>query len=145
MPFRLFGLAHLTAIGLIALVAFALVRFVGRHPDGSGARHLRFALTAFLLVQTALLLAYEARLRPLTVTDFLPLHLCDLLIFVAAYALVTLRRAACELLYFWSGGTLLAFLTPDLAAGFPEPYFFVFFGLHGSVVVAAAVVVFGFG
>jgi hypothetical integral membrane protein (TIGR02206 family) len=144
MAFQLFGSAHLTALGLTALLALGLVHLVRRRPGAPAARGVRFALAAFLLVLTALFLGHEARHRSLDVTDLLPLHLCDFLIFVAAYALITLRQAACELLYFWSGGTLLAMLTPDLAAGFPEPYFFVFFGLHGGVVVAAAVVVFGF-
>ena len=36
-------------------------------------------------------------------------------------------------------------LTPDLPWGFPHWEFFVFFGLHGLVIVAALVLVFGLG
>jgi hypothetical integral membrane protein (TIGR02206 family) len=90
------------------------------------------ALVVFLLSATATFLVYEGTHRSLSLWDFMPLHLCDFLIFVAAYALVTLRQAACELLYFWSAGALLAMLTPDLGPGFPRVYFLVFFGLHGA-------------
>ena len=103
------------------------------------------ALVGFLLSATATFLVYEGTRRSLSLWDFMPLHLCDFLIFVAVYALLTLRPVACELLYFWSGGTLLAMITPDLALGFPHVLFLVFFGLHGAVVVAAVVVVFGLG
>ena len=54
--------------------------------------------------------------------------------------------AAAEILYFWAAsGSSLAVLTPDLPWGFPRWEFFVFFGLHGLVLVAAAVLVFGMG
>jgi hypothetical integral membrane protein (TIGR02206 family) len=36
-------------------------------------------------------------------------------------------------------------LTPDVRRGFPDPYFLLFFGLHAAVVVAAALVTFGYG
>ena len=64
-------------------------------------------------------------------------------------ALVTLawpRRAPAEVLYFWAAaGSTLAMLTPELPWGFPRWEFLVFFGLHGLVLVAAAVLVFGLG
>jgi hypothetical integral membrane protein (TIGR02206 family) len=145
VPFRLFGPDHLLALALTALLAGALARLVERNPGGRAALGVRVGLVGFLLGAILAFFVRESTYRRLEVWDFLPLHLCDFLIFLAVFALVTLSPRACELLYFWSGGTLLAMLTPDLAAGFPEPYFFVFFGLHGGVVMAAAVLVFGFG
>jgi hypothetical integral membrane protein (TIGR02206 family) len=145
VPFRLFGPDHMAALGVTALLAATLVGVVRRDPPGRAAKGVRMALVVFLLSATATFLVYEGTQRSLSVWDFMPLHLCDSLIFVAAYALLTLRPAACELLYFWSGGALLAMLTPDLGAGFPHVHFLLFFGLHGAVVVAAAVVVFGLG
>jgi hypothetical integral membrane protein (TIGR02206 family) len=51
-----------------------------------------------------------------------------------------------ELLYFWAGaGALVAMVTPDVPRGFPDPYFLLFFGLHGAVVAAAALVTLGYG
>ncbi len=76
----------------------------------------------------------------------LPLHLCDAAIVLAIYALLTRGRRAAELLYFWAGAaTTVAMLTPDLSLGFPRWEFFVFFGLHGLVVVSALALTFGFG
>jgi hypothetical integral membrane protein (TIGR02206 family) len=107
---------------------------------------LRYALAAALLVTTAATLGHWWRLGAFSLLDLLPLHLCDFLILVAAFALVTLERTASELLLFWAGtGTVLAMLGPDLQSGFPSWGFVSFFLLHGLVVVAAAVVTFGFG
>ena len=138
----MFGPAHLAALAVTAVAAVGLARTVARRPD---SMRIRFGLAVFLVAAVAVWLLHDAASRPLSVWDVLPLHLCDFLILVAVYALLTLRRFACELLYFWSAGTLLAMVTPDLASGFPHPAFVVYFALHGAVVVAAAVVVLGLG
>ena len=50
------------------------------------------------------------------------------------------------MVYFWAGsGSLLAMVTPELPWNFPRWEFVVFFGLHGLVLVAALVLVFGLG
>jgi hypothetical integral membrane protein (TIGR02206 family) len=41
------------------------------------------------------------------------------------------------------GGTLQALLTPDLAVGFPDLRFLIFFGLHGGVIVSVLFFTFG--
>jgi hypothetical integral membrane protein (TIGR02206 family) len=143
--FVLFGADHLTALGAIAAAAILLVA-AARRTSGAAARALRYGLAAALLLATAATLAHWWRRGQLSPWDLLPLHLCDFLILVAAFALVTLQRTAAELLFFWAGsGTLLAVLGPDLQSGFPSWAFVSFFLLHGLVVVAAAVVTFGFG
>jgi hypothetical integral membrane protein (TIGR02206 family) len=144
--FVLFGPDHLGALAFTLLVAVVLVRLVRRDPAGRAATAVRFGLAALLLGATATTLLGWARQGRLQWLDLLPLHLCDLLIFVAVYALVARNAVACELLYFWAGaGTALAMLAPDVDAGFPEPAFLSFFALHGLVVASAAVLVFGFG
>lgn len=145
-PFVLFGPDHLAALALTALVAAGLALAARRRPEGALARALRFGLAGGLLASVALYLLAESRRRPLDVWDFVPLHLCDFLILLAAFALATRQRLACELVYFWTGaGALLAMITPDVAAGFPDPRFLIFFGFHGLVVAAAALVTFGLG
>ena len=140
-----FGPAHLATLALIAAAAVALVA-LARRVSGAAARALRLGLAAALLVATAATLGYWWRRGLLAPLDLLPLHLCDFLIFVAAFALVTLERTSAEVLFFWAGsGTLLALVGPDLQSGFPSWAFVSFFVLHGLVVVAAAVVTFGFG
>ena len=142
MSFRLFGLDQLAALAATGAAAFVLVRRARREP---ASRAIRFGLAAFLAATAGAWLAFVHVRYGISRWDLLPLHLCDFLILVAVFALVTLRPLACELLYFWSVGTLLAMVTPDLAVGFPHPAFVAFFAMHGAVVVAAAVVVFGVG
>jgi len=143
-PFRLFGPDHWAALAAVGCVGALLCGAARRGPGV--ARAIRFALAALLLLLIALTLLLVARERPLTVWDFLPLELCDAAVFLAVFALLTLRPAACELLWFWAGGaTLLAMITPDLAWGAPDWGFYSFFALHGSVVIAAAVGPLGLG
>jgi hypothetical integral membrane protein (TIGR02206 family) len=142
--FVLFGADHLVALGAVASTAVVLVA-VARRTSGAAARVLRYGLATALLIATAATLGHWWRRGLLSPLDLLPLHLCDFLILVAAFALITMQRAAAELLFFWAGsGTLLALLGPDLQSGFPSWAFVSFFLLHGLVVVAAAVVTFGF-
>lgn len=142
--FVLFGSAHVAVLALGAGAAAALSLLVRRRPEAGPL--VRAALIAMLAGFTVAYLRSIALEGPVSVWDLVPLHLCDFLILVAVFALATLRQGACELLYFWSGtGALLATLTPDLRQGWPDWRFVVYFGLHVTVVVSAAVVVFGLG
>lgn len=131
-----FGVDHVAALAVIALASLAAAR--------RGVPALRFVLATALL---ALLLGevYLAwRGGWLTWMTLLPLQICDLAVLLAVWALLALDRRVVALLYFWAfTGTLLATVMPDLAWGFPSLDYFVFFGLHGLVVVATAFLVFG--
>ena len=145
-PFEPFAADHLAALASTAVAAAALAFVVQKRRGGIAARFVRRALVATLLGGTAATLLRAGMDGPLSAWDFVPLHLCDFLIFVAVAALVTPSRTAAELLYFWAGaGTLVAMVGPDVGTGFPDWRFLAFFGLHGTVVVSAAVVTFGLG
>jgi len=136
--FQLFGADHLAALLLTAVAAAVLVR-ASRHQ-----RSICFGLAGFLALATAAYLAVESTVRPLDALDFAPLHLCDMAIFVAIYALLSRSRPASELLYYWAcSGTLLAMITPDVWYAFPHRHFIAYFALHGGVVIAALVLTFG--
>lgn len=138
---RSFGPDHWAALGVIALAAWSALRLAPR-----AGRVLRLALTAVLLALLGGELFLAWRGGWLSWMTVLPLQLCDLAVLLAAYALVTLDRRVVGLLYFWAlTGTLLATLTPDVAHGFPALDYFVFFGLHGLVIVATLLLVFGLG
>lgn len=142
--FVLFGPAHLSVLVLAGVAAVGLSVLVRRRPRLGPP--VRIGLTVVLAGFTIAYVRALASEGPVSVWDLVPLHLCDFLILVAAFALATLHPAACELLYFWAGtGALLATLTPDLRQGWPDWRFVVYFGLHVTVVVSAAVVVFGLG
>jgi hypothetical integral membrane protein (TIGR02206 family) len=142
--FTIFGPAHLIVLAVTVALAAVLPWAVRRRPGW--AWPARIGLVLALIAFTVAYLACLAREGPLSVWDVVPLHLCDFLILVVAFALLTSNRMACELLYFWGGtGTLLAIVTPDLGFDWPDWRFVVFFGVHGTVVVAASLVAFGLG
>jgi hypothetical integral membrane protein (TIGR02206 family) len=136
--------AHLAALVATATAAIALTVLVRRW---SAARNpVRAALAAVLLGGVTAYLVAESQAGRLSAWDFLPFHLCDFAIFVAAFALVSKSRAASEVLWFWSlSGTVLAMVTPDVSGAFPEWRWLVYFAMHGAVVVSAVVLVVGLG
>jgi hypothetical integral membrane protein (TIGR02206 family) len=72
------------------------------------------------------------------------MHLCNWAGFLALFALVTRRPLLVELVYFWGlAGTFQALVTPNLFYGFPHPFYFTFFALHGGVVAAGLYLVAG--
>jgi hypothetical integral membrane protein (TIGR02206 family) len=76
----------------------------------------------------------------------LPLQLCDVAIFIAAFALLTRHPLLVEVTYFWGlAGTIQALFTPDLPQHFPSYPYFQYYIAHGGVVAAALVLVFGLG
>ncbi len=143
-PFVAFGAAHTGALVLTAVASAGLCALVRTRPrTGPFVRGALFVAIALVL---AFELSIGAREGWLTWRTLLPLHLCDAAMVLALVTLVWPRRAAAELLYFWAAaGSALAMLTPELPWGFPRWEFVVFFGLHGLVLVAALVLVFGLG
>jgi hypothetical integral membrane protein (TIGR02206 family) len=143
-PFVPFGIAHLGALAATAFLSLLLVRLVRARPRLAPA--VRWTLAAGIVALVAFELTTGAREGWLGWTAVLPLELCDAALVLAVLTLVAPRRTAAEVVYFWAGsGTLLAMLTPELPWGFPRWEFVVFFGLHGLVLVAAVVLVFGLG
>ncbi len=143
-PFVPFGIAHLGALAATAFLSLLLVRLVRARPRFGPA--VRWTLAAGIVALVAFELMTGAREGWLGWTAVLPLELCDAALVLAVLTLVAPRRTAAEVVYFWAGsGTLLAMLTPELPWGFPRWEFVVFFGLHGLVLVAAVVLVFGLG
>lgn len=140
-PFVPFGPAHLGALGATALVAALTVALARRRPAVGLALARPLAL---LLVALELGLCTAERRGGAAWGDVLPLQLCDVALLAAVWALWTGQRLAGELLWFWGGaGTTLALVTPDLAQGPAHLRFWAFFVLHGGVIVAAALVVWG--
>jgi hypothetical integral membrane protein (TIGR02206 family) len=145
-PFVLFGPDHLVALGATLAVALLLVVAIRRDASRRAWRTVGPAFAALIAGAIAVYVALLARAGTLDLRDVLPVHLCDLLLLIAIVALFTRRPLPSELLYFWGGaGTLMALLTPDVRWAWPHERFVIFFGFHAVVVVAAAVVTFGYG
>lgn len=82
----------------------------------------------------------------LVVQTTLPLHLCDVVSLLLAWALVTGNRRVAEVGFFWSlTATTQGLLTPALVYDWHSPEFYAFFAQHGGAPVAAVVLAFGAG
>ena len=72
----------------------------------------------------------------------LPLQICDLSWMVAVYALWTRHPRAVAVLYFWGLTlTVQAAITPSLDQTFPDPRYFMFWGMHFLTIWAAVYLV----
>ena len=139
-----FGPAHLLALAVVAALAATLVRSVRAWP--AAARPARWLLAAAILALVWFELWTAAREGWLGWKTVLPLELCDVAMVLSILTLLVPRAATAELVYYWAGaGSLVAMLTPDVQWDFPRWEFVVFFGLHGLVLAAALLLVFGLG
>lgn len=137
--FVLFGCEHLIVIALTFAVPLAMAVVARR----AGNEKIR---TAFRGIFIALLIAtwiawyvlFVAR-GWLTLSNALPMNLCDWTTIAVLVALMWRSQKGYELAYFWSlAGTMQGLVTPDVNFGFPEPQFVVFFLGH-SLIIAAVV------
>jgi hypothetical integral membrane protein (TIGR02206 family) len=139
-----FGAAHLGALASVGLLALGLVFLVRAQPRLAPA--LRLSLAAVIVGLAAFEVLVAGREGWLGWKTVLPLELCDAALVLTVLALLWPRRRLVEMVYFWAAaGTVLAMLTPDLRWSFPRWEFVVFFGLHGLVLAAALLLVFGLG
>ena len=128
-----FGTAHLAAIALAVIVPVLLallVRLGGRRV----AAVVRWLFAGELV---AMYLLWFWLLFEGVVGNVLPMHLCDWAAIAAIATLIVPNQKSYELAYFWTfSGTLQATLTPELALGWPDLRFVIFFGFHCGVIAA---------
>jgi hypothetical integral membrane protein (TIGR02206 family) len=142
--FQSFTLEHLgLVVGfLIVCVALALLGRSHRRTD----RELTFRRSFALLIPCLTIPMQVLQLLP---DDFdagtsLPLQLCDLAWMCAIWALWTRNRYATALVYFWGLTlTVQGIITPSLGESFPDPRYFMFWGMHFMTVWAAVYLTFG--
>ncbi len=141
-PFLTFGPDHCVVLATLAGSAVLLVHW-GRGETHRQRLAARCGL-AILLVGYAAAAYYRAfvvnRVGLGEVARYLlPLHLCDLLLFTALWALFRRGQTAFEFTYFAVlAGALPASLTPDLRTGFPSFAFIHFFWGHGGLLLILA-------
>ena len=132
---HLFGLVHLLILASVPLLAAILAALQRRLPPES--RGLRYILAFLLFVCTVLYYGNFAMHGQRMFPDHLPLELCDLSLWLVVIALLTLRPAVFDLVYYFAlAGSSMALLTPDVTK--PTTTFLVvqFFIDHGLIVVA---------
>lgn len=143
-PFVPFDVAHLAALLAVGLVSFALTALARWRTSARLPIRLALALLIVLLVAFEVVMAVREGWFDWRI--FAPFELCDAALVLAVVALLVPRRTLAEVLYFWTAsGSVLAMLTPVVPWSFPRWEFVVFFSLHGLVLAAALVLVFGVG
>lgn len=134
--FVMFGSQHLTAVGLIILIAVLLPWTVNKYANPTTEFRIRMLLAAFMWIQESSIWIYRINNGIFTVQENLPLHLCGFSALLLPILLYTKRPFLYQLLYFWGiGGATQALLTPTLQATFPSYLFIQFFLGHGGIVV----------
>jgi hypothetical integral membrane protein (TIGR02206 family) len=140
-PFIPFGRAHIDAIVLALLVPAilaALVRFANSKAVTNTVRGL-FAAELIAMYALWFWLLYTG-----IVGNALPMHLCDWAAIATIVTLIRPNQRSFELAYFWTfSGTLQATLTPELALGWPDLRFVIFFGFHCGVIAGVLYLMLG--
>jgi len=135
MPaFRPFGFDHWIVLILTLAAVFALLANARRIRAAGDDRILRGCIATGLVINAVVAFLFYFY----SGTPKLPLQLCDLALFLMAFAMVTKNRFTGELAFFWGlAGSSQAVLTPDLWTGFPSFQFCQFFFSHCAVILSA--------
>lgn len=144
--FAVFGPTHLAGLALFAALAALLIWF-GRSPAPPRAKAaVRVALGACIALFETLYVLYPLPLGTFDARYSLPLQICDITAYAAAFALIAGWPTARELAYFMGlSTTLLASFTPDMTYDFPHVEFICFFVSHALVVAAVLYMLLGLG
>jgi len=137
IPFVMFGPAHQVAIALAFVVPIALAVLVRMANNDTLYRAVRFLLAAELIATYVIWVWLLYARGWMAVGNILPMHLCDWAAIATIVTLIRPNQKTYELAYFWAlSATLQATLTPELALGWPDWRFIVFFGFHCGVIAA---------
>jgi hypothetical integral membrane protein (TIGR02206 family) len=138
---RLFGPIHLTLLLAAAMAAMLLAALCRRR--AAARRPVRLALGLGIMINEFVWWTFRYSHEGVHLAN-LPLQLCDVTLWMAVLACLTLRPAIVEFAYFGGlAGAGMALLTPDLWSPWPSYPAIYFFLAHGGMVVAAVVLVFG--
>ena len=142
--FQAFTTEHLVLIAGFLVVCFALA--LARASHRGTTDELRFRRGFALLIPCFTVPMQVLQLLPgdFDIATSLPLQLCDFAWVAAIVALWTRHWAATALVYFWGLTlTVQGIVTPSLAELFPDPRYFMFWGMHFATVWAAVYLTFG--
>ncbi len=128
--------AHLAIVAAVPAAAAALARVVRSRPAAWGP--IRLGLAAAIALNELAWYGYVVRRGGLSFPHGLPLDLCDVVVWLAVWALLRPTPWVRDAVWYLGiAGSGMAVLTPDLGAPFFSYPAAVFFLAHGMVVVAA--------
>ncbi len=129
--FSAFTAEHAGLLAAMVVGAVVLGRVALRQRATGDPLRFRRAFAVLIPVFTVPFQVLQLLPGDFTLGTSLPLQVCDLSWMVAVWALWTRDARAIALLYFW-GLTLdvQAAVTPSLGQTFPDPRYFMFWGMH---------------
>lgn len=134
--FETFSLQHYSALLVFALFTF-LATWFGWNSSDKTKKWIGLSIACMALF----IMFFDAINRLITgrfdIRDDLPLFLCDVVVMVLPFIILTENRKWLGILYFWAvAGTLQALITPELEEGYPRFEFFRYFIMHAGIVSA---------
>src|SRR5512133_3890355 len=141
MPLESFSPIHLAILAAVPLAGWGLAAWGRGRPDV--ARAIRIGLAAAIAVNELVWYRYAIAQGWVAPPAGLPLDLCDVVLWLTVYALLTPRAWALDAIYYLGlAGSGMAVLTPDVGDAFPSYPGVKFFVAHGGVVAAILFLVF---
>lgn len=140
--FQAYTPEHGALLLLLVVGAVALGRIGARQRGAAGESGFRRAFAVVIPVFTVPFQLLQLLPGDFTLGTSLPLQICDLSWMVAVWGLWTRDSRAVALLYFWGLTlTVQAAITPSLEQTFPDPRYFMFWGMHFLTIWAAVYLV----
>jgi hypothetical integral membrane protein (TIGR02206 family) len=141
--FRSFTPEHDLLLALLCIGAVVLARIgVHQRRRPTDPVHLRRGFAVLIAVFTVPFQVLQLLPGDFDLGTSLPLQVCDLSWMVAVWAQWTRDARAVALLYFWGLTlTVQAAVTPSLDQTYPDPRYFMFWGMHFLTIWAAVYIV----
>ena len=144
VPFILFGRDHIIVLAATFVLPLLLALIARLSRSAATDRIVRMVFAAWLIATWLVWfwLIFERGWQ--SAQTLLPMHLCDWACIAVIVTMLMRSQRTYELAYFWAlAGTLQGLITPDLAIGFPDLRFLVFFAFHGGVIAGVLYLTFG--
>lgn len=138
------GIAHLSALGLIAVLVFAAWRL---KLTSAQRQAIRWTLAGLMLVNELGWHAWHVYYGLWTVQELLPLEICNWMVLISIFTLTSRSQLGYEFTYLLGiPAASQVLITPALGPyGFPHLLFFQIFFSHGGIVFAALYLTLGEG
>ena len=139
--FSLFGIQHLSVIGLMIFLCFTLPFFAKGYLNPKQQLGLSRVLALAASIGAGVYVFILIWLGDFDYQRDLPLDICNLMALLLPFFMWNPSRRIHEVLYFWIlAGTIQAIITPHLYNGFPNFIFIHYWMVHAGLVVYAVYV-----